>query len=123
MKILVIEDSLLYKKVIVKHLKEYFPDADFIVCSDGLEGYAACVKEKPDFITLDLLMPNMDGTEFLKRLKEEKIQTKVFVISADVQQKVRDEVFELGAMLFINKPFSSEKAKEIADVIEGGVSC
>ncbi|MBC3888846.1 response regulator [Acetobacterium paludosum] len=123
MKILVIEDSMLYKKIIVKYLKEYLPEADYYVCSDGLEGYEACLKEQPDFITLDLLMPKMDGIEFLKLLKKEGIQTKVFVVSADVQQKMKDEVFELGALQFINKPFSSEKAKELAEIITGGLVC
>lgn len=123
MKILVIEDSMLYKKVIVKYLKEYLPEADYFVCSDGLEGYETCLKVKPDFITLDLLMPNMDGIEFLKRIKEEEIQTNVFVVSADVQQMVRDEVFELGAIRFFNKPFSSEKAQEIVEIMQGGAVC
>lgn len=123
MKILVIEDSMLYKKVIVKHLKEFFPEAEYFVSSNGLDGFAVCLKEKPDFITLDLLMPEVDGIEFLQLLKKENIQTKVFVVSADVQQKVQDEVFELGAISFTNKPFSSQKAKEIAEKVKGESGC
>jgi CheY-like chemotaxis protein len=123
MKILVIEDSMLYKKIIVKYLKEYLPEAEYHVCADGFEGYEICLKEKPDFITLDLLMPKMDGIEFMKLIRKDGIQSKVFVISADVQQKVRDEVFDLGALKFVNKPFSSEKAKELAEIMTGGPAC
>lgn len=123
MKILVIEDSILYKKIIVKHLKDLLPEAEFFVSSNGLEGYEVCLKEKPDFITLDLLMPKMDGIEFLQLLKKEEIQTKVFVVSADVQQKVQDEVFELGALRFINKPFSPEKAEELVKIMKGEAVC
>lgn len=123
MKILVIEDSMLYKKVIVKHLKEYFPEADYFICSNGLEGFDVCLREKPDFITLDLLMPEMDGIEFMQLLNKENIKTPVFIISADVQQKVQDEVFALGVLRFINKPFSSEKAKAIAEIVKGESAC
>lgn len=123
MKILVIEDSILYKKIIVKHLKELLPEAEFFVSSNGLEGYKIFLQEKPDFITLDLLMPEMDGVGFLKLLKKEQLKAKVFVISADVQQKVQDEVFELGVLHFINKPFSPEKAEELVKIMKGEAAC
>jgi len=123
MKILVIEDSILYKKLIVKHLKEVLPEAQFFVSSNGREGYQTVLSEKPDFITLDLLMPEMDGLEFLKLIKKEGIAAKVFVISADVQQKVQDEVLALGALDFINKPFSPEKAAALAAIMKGEAAC
>lgn len=126
MKVLVIEDSMLYQKITVRYLKELLPEAEFFVCSDGIEGYKVFLKENLDFITLDLLMPNMNGVEFLKLVKKEKLQsshnskTKIFVISADVQKKVRDEVMDFDVSLFINKPFTSEKAREILDIVREG---
>lgn len=121
MKILVIDDSMLYQKLNVNYLKEQLPDADFYVGSNGLEGYDLYLKEAPDYILLDLLMPIMDGMEFLQLLKEKHpdTKTKVFVVSADVQKIVRDEVSSLGAIKFINKPFSPEKAMELAEIIRG----
>ena len=123
MKILVVEDSMLYRKIIVKNLKEFLPEAEYFVCADGFEGYDICLKEQPDFITLDLLMPNMDGIEFIKLTRKDGITAKIFVVSADVQQKVKEEVLELGALSFVNKPFSAEKAKALAEIMRGGAAC
>ncbi|NTW05043.1 MAG: response regulator [Peptococcaceae bacterium] len=123
MKIMVIEDSMLNQRITARYLKALFPEAEFFICSDGAEGYEVYLKETLDFITLDLLMPNMGGVEFLKLVKNENLQnphnmdTKIFVISADVQKKVRDEVMDFGVALFINKPFTPEKAREIMDMI------
>lgn len=123
MKILVVEDSMLYRKIIVKNLKEFLPEAEYYVCADGFEGYDICLKEQPDFITLDLLMPNMDGIEFMKLARKDGITAKIFVVSADVQQKVKEEVLELGALSFVNKPFSAEKAKALTEIMRGGAAC
>ncbi|WP_027398760.1 response regulator [Anaerovorax odorimutans] len=121
MKILVIDDSMLYQRLNVTYLKEYFPDAEYCVSANGLEGYETYLKENPDYIILDLLMPVMNGVEFLHKLKENHpdTKTKIFVISADVQKIVKDEILSLGVLKFINKPFSVEKAEEIATIIRG----
>lgn len=121
MKILIIDDSMLYQKLNLNYLKAQLPEAEFFVSGNGLEGYEIYLKEEPDFILLDLLMPVMDGVEFLNLLKEKHpdSKTKVFVVSADVQQIVREEVLSLGVTKFISKPFSPSKAEEIATLIRG----
>lgn len=119
MKILVVEDSILYQKTIVKYLKELLPGAEFVVAGNGKEGYSAYRAEKPDFILLDLLMPEITGQELLKMIREEDRDTRVVVISADVQKIVKDEIYGMGILDFINKPFTREKALGLADLIKG----
>ncbi len=120
MKILIIEDSNLYRKVHAKYVKASLPEAEVLTASDGQEGYEIFLKEKPDYILLDLLMPVMGGIDFLKALKDhETSNTIVYIVSADVQRYVREEAEALGARSFISKPFTAEKAEALAEEIRG----
>ncbi len=57
-----------------------------------------------DAIILDLLMPEMNGIEFLEKLNEHNIKIPVIVLTADIQHTVKTKCIGLGAIAFINKP-------------------
>ncbi len=65
-------------------------------------------KQKPDLILLDILMPEMDGYEVCRRLKENPETRDIPVIFLTAQDQITDEAkgFELGAVDYIHKPFS-----------------
>jgi len=68
---------------------------------------------KPDLITLDNILPDMIGTDILKVLKQdEKIASKVIMISAVGQGSVIQEGMSLGASDYIVKPFTSDSLIE-----------
>ena len=69
-KILIVEDEL----PLMKALTEKFQQAQFTVlqASDGQSGLAVALKENPEMILLDILMPNMDGLEMLEKLRKDK---------------------------------------------------
>ena len=68
-KILIVDDNETVRTLLKISLqKETF---DVIEASDGLLGYEMVVKEKPDLIVSDILMPNMDGFEFCRKVREE----------------------------------------------------
>lgn len=117
MKLLVVDDSKLYQKATAKFFKEVLPDVELYYAHDGEEGFLMFKEINPDVMTIDLLMPKMNGIELLKKLKEETHNVKLFVLSADVQKLVKEEVTELGA-IFINKPITADKAAEIAKIIK-----
>lgn len=114
MKILIVEDSMLYQKAIVKYLGEHLPEAEFFIATDGLEGYKLYQQETPDFVLLDLLLPTISGQELLKLIKEINPQVNAIVISADVQRIIQEELNNLGILKFINKPFTPDKAEQLA---------
>lgn len=118
MKLLVVDDSKLYQKATAKYFKELLPDAELYFALDGEQGYEMYKTIKPDVMTIDLLMPKMNGIELLKAIQKEEHQVKLFVLSADVQKLVKEEVQTLGAT-FINKPLTADKAAEIANIIKG----
>ena len=76
----------------------------------GEEAYKMIVSSKPDVVLMDVIMPEMDGFEVLKIMKEklwiEKIP--VLVISGESSIKVEQECFEYGVSDFIHKPFDND---------------
>ncbi|MGF7184139.1 two-component system chemotaxis response regulator CheY [Desulfitispora alkaliphila] len=119
MKFLIIEDSILYRKTIVKFLKKYFPDAEYILAENGAKGYDLHLKENPDVTFLDLLLPEITGQEVLRLIKEYNPNAKVVVLSADVQKLVKAEVHALGVVDFINKPLTEEKVEVLIPKLKG----
>lgn len=67
-KILVIEDDKFLLKIIKKKLST--EDYQLVQAMNGEEGLRAAREEKPDLILLDLVLPEMDGFEVLKKLKD-----------------------------------------------------
>ncbi len=79
-KILIVEDEAPLRKALV----EEFEDAGYIVLEgvDGLEGFDVALKNKPDLILLDQLMPKLNGVGMLKQLRQDEWGATVPVIMA-----------------------------------------
>jgi len=118
-KFLVVDDSKFSQIVTSNLLKKVFSDAEVILANDGREGLEKYKEHKPEYSILDLLMPNVNGKELIKLIKEYDKNAKIFVVSADVQKNVKEEVLSYGVMGFFNKPFNEEKARIIYDAIKG----
>ena len=75
---------------------------------DGPEAIELAVKKKPALVLLDIMLPDMDGTEVLKRLKTDPLAKHIPVIMLTAKGEEVDRVvgFELGAEDYITKPFS-----------------
>jgi len=101
MKILVIDDSA-YARKRLAHIFEGAGHA-IVEADDGEAGLALLADTKPDAVTLDLLMPGMDGIEVLRRIRKVHPRIPVVVISADVQDTTLREVKAAGATAFVGK--------------------
>ena len=105
-KILVIEDEVAISAV----LKAYLVKAGFevIQCYTGIEAVAVFVKEKPDLVLLDVMLPGKDGWTVLKEIRSIN-GCSVIMLTAlgDVQYKL--EGFEGGADDYIAKPFIGDE--------------
>ncbi|MCA9407135.1 MAG: response regulator [Candidatus Omnitrophica bacterium] len=66
-----------------------------------------------DVILLDLIMPEEDGISALKNIKAKYPHQRIIVVSTESEEKRKDEVLELGAVDFIEKPLTNEKAEYI----------
>jgi len=100
---LVVDDLPYNREVITKMLGES-PDIEVVgTAGDGEEAIERVVRLKPDFITLDLEMPRMDGFTFLRWLMR-SVPTPVIVISSKSDDKSVIRALEFGAVDFLAKP-------------------
>jgi putative two-component system response regulator len=106
LKILIIDDERFYIDVLVELLREHYQTA---VAKSGTEGLKVAMGENtPDLILLDVLMPDMNGYEVCKCLKNDPRTKDVPIIFLTVKNEVEDEIrgLELGAVDYIIKPIS-----------------
>jgi two-component system alkaline phosphatase synthesis response regulator PhoP len=73
---------------------------------DGLIGYNLALANEYDFILLDLMMPSMDGMEVCKKLRQEKKDTPIMILTAKDDELDKIIGLELGADDYMTKPFS-----------------
>ena len=101
--ILVVDDE----PEIIKLVRAYLEGAGYrvVTAKNGREALLVTRHEKPDLIVLDLTMPEMDGIEFTRRLRQEK-STPIIMLTARVQETDRIIGLELGADDYVTKPFS-----------------
>ncbi|MFU0800369.1 MAG: response regulator [Xylanivirga thermophila] len=119
MKILVVDDSRFSQIVISNMLKKFIEDVKIDFASDGEEGFDKYKYINPDYVFVDLLMPKMDGRELIKLIREYDDESKIFVVSADIQKSIKEEVEAYGIKGFFNKPFNEGRAEAICDIIKG----
>ena len=109
-KVLIVDDSMFSRSMIKKLVKNIGHEA--IEAVNGNDGVSKIIDEKPDIVITDLLMPEMDGIGLLAAVKEQNLGVPVVVVSANVQDTVRQQCLELGAAEFFNKPPDKEKLQK-----------
>jgi DNA-binding response OmpR family regulator len=101
-KILVVDDTRNVQMMLSDFLsgQEY----EVLTASDGIEAIELARSARPDLILLDIMMPNMDGYQFISNLRRES-STPVIMITAKVQEADIIRGFDLGVDDYITKPF------------------
>jgi len=105
-KILVIDDDIATLKFISANLEanEY----DVLKARDGKEALKIIEKELPDMAILDIMMPNMDGYEVCRRLREWS-QIPIIMLSARCDEEDKVKSLDMGADDFLCKPFGLDE--------------
>ncbi len=105
--ILIVDDAAFTRRMIRKALVA--EGHETLEAANGQEGLDMIASHAPDCILIDLLMPVMDGFAVLEALGNRQSTIPVIVISADIQENVRQRCLDLGAADFINKPPKEEE--------------
>jgi len=108
-KILVIDDEPLVVEVLKIRLE--MNNYEVIIARDGVDGLERAMREKPDLIILDIVMPGLDGYQICRKLKEDR-KTKtipVIMLTALGQSAGRKKGYSSGAYDYIFKPFDDEE--------------
>jgi len=102
--ILYIEDDEGIRAVNLRILKRMFKEV--YEASDGKEGYEIYLRKHPDIILSDIKMPNMDGIELAKKIRERDKKTKIIISTAFSDEKYLLDAVELGLERYIVKPLT-----------------
>lgn len=105
-KIMVVDDS----RVVHTQIK-ILADTDFEIieyCRDGESAVEAYEKYKPDLVTMDIIMPGMDGLEAARTILEEFPDARILMVSSLAYDDTIDQAVRIGSKGFIYKPFKKE---------------
>ncbi|MAK02494.1 MAG: hypothetical protein CMP35_03530 [Rickettsiales bacterium] len=90
-----------------------------ITAKDGYDGYNRALKEKPDIILLEIILPTLDGFRITKLLKfdERYMDTYIILMSNNIENIDADKISKSGANGYLGKPFKfSDLIKKINEV-------
>ncbi len=109
--VLVVDDAafmrMMIKEILVKNGYNVVGEAN-----DGVEAIAKYKELKPDLVTLDITMPELDGIGALKQIKKDFPDAKIIMCSAMGQQSMVIDAIQAGAKDFIVKPFQADRVLE-----------
>jgi DNA-binding response OmpR family regulator len=105
--LLLVEDEATLAMII----KDTLEDQGFniVLAKDGEEGLEAFLKNRPDVLVTDVMMPKMDGFELVRRVREMDKTTPILVLTARSAVKDVVEGFEIGANDYLKKPFGMQE--------------
>ena len=117
-RILIVDDAAFMRMMI----KDILTKSGYEIAAEAENGAIAVEKypeTKPDLVLMDITMPDMDGIEALKKIKEMDANANVIMCSAMGQQAMVIEAIQSGAKDFIVKPFQAERVLEAVKKVIG----
>lgn len=117
-KILIVDDAafmrMMLKNILTQNGYEVTGEA-----SNGLEAVTLYKELKPDLVTMDITMPEMDGITAVKEIKKIDPEAKIIMCSAMGQQAMVIESIQAGAKDFVVKPFQPDRVLEAVKKVLG----
>lgn len=114
--VLVVDDSFLNRKFISDALS--FEGIDVFEAGSGIEALEILETENPSVIFLDIMMPVMDGIQFIAEMRKRGKAIPVIVVTADSSLHTRQQLFELGIDKILYKPVRYDEILNIARNLE-----
>jgi two-component system chemotaxis response regulator CheY len=113
-KVLIVDDTKFMRDILKNILKK--KDLEIIgEASNGKEAVLKYQELKPDLVTMDIIMPEMDGIEAVKKIIQVDPSARILMCSAMGQQALVIEAIQAGARDFVIKPFQPARVLEAVD--------
>ena len=109
--VMIVDDS----RVVYAEMKKMLEDSEIEIvgfCRSGEEALEKYEELKPELVTLDIVMPGMDGLETCEQLKARWPEANIFMVSSMAYDDMIDRAAKLGAKGFLFKPFSKDSLLE-----------
>ena len=102
--IVIVDDSPTIHAIMKRYLEA--DEIEIISCMNGAEGIEYLKTNRPDLIFLDIIMPQKDGLEVLREIRESEnnAQTPVIMLSSKDYDQDKKSAYALGATAFLSKP-------------------
>lgn len=110
---LIIDDATIMRLRLRDILEPYYKIV--AEAENGDQALSLFKENKPDFLTLDITMPGVDGLEALQNILAADPHAKVVIVSAVGQKQIVFQALSKGAKDFIVKPFESERVRKSID--------
>lgn len=114
-RILIVDDTKNIRFMLTKCLE--LEGYQVTAASDGREALELFEKESFDLAFLDIKLPEVRGTEVLRRIRELGITTPVIIITAYATVKNAVDCTKMGAVAYLQKPFTADKIKSVMNEI------
>ena len=114
-KILIVDDEQFLLQGLCKALQS--PYTEVITAETGAEALRVIAPLACDLCFLDIYLPDIDGIEILKKIKEVSPRTKVIMMTAGVATSSMQECIEKNAYMFLTKPFDLLQVRMLAKTI------
>lgn len=115
-RIMIVDDS----RVVELQMKKMLENTDYEVvsyCQDGETAIEQYGEVLPDLVTMDIIMPGMDGLESARAILEEHPDAKIAMVSSLAYDDTLDEAKSIGTKTFIYKPFDREQLLSALDEV------
>ena len=109
-RLMIVDDSLLIREAIELYLQEYNIEI-VATAEDGEIAMKLFKRIKPEYVTLDIVMPKMDGFSVLKKMLKIRPETKIMIVTALNDKDTALQAIELGARSVLMKPFTPSSLK------------
>lgn len=113
-RVLIVDDALIMRR----RIRDIAVECGWNVAGEATDGQQAVelyCHEKPDLVTMDIVMPNKDGVTALKEIISADPSARIVMVSAVDQKEKLNECIRAGAVDFVVKPFDKSRLKSFFD--------
>ncbi len=105
MKVIIVEDEIRIREGISKLFSKMFPEYQIVgMAVNGEEGLKMILDKRPELVVTDVKMPVMDGLQMVARMYENKVKSKVIVLSAYSEFSYAQQAIRYGVSEYLVKP-------------------
>ena len=109
-RVLITDDSKLQRRTLSAIVADVDHEVD--TAYNGQEAIETIQANTPDCLLVDMLMPVIDGIQVLETLESRGVKWPIIVLTADVQEWLKDRCLELGVTMFSNKPVKQDQLQQ-----------